>query len=459
MAGIDLDERLYRWISVANERADRFDLPPGLIEASIQSLKTYLGASFLTQIFESTQPLHLLGLRGQVLDRWLRGGANVDDHVIQVLDLVSVIAEFKGDPYLVDKLDRLKRSAFWPSQFELAMAQRAKRTIGDDGRVRLSCETNTAVGDFVIDLQEASIACECARLEFGDGEEEQYKLLGDLYQYLDHKLKRTPQPCCVKIRLHVPLNPTSFASAVQCLRKVFSRFNYQADETREARTEADVTLEPLTEQSERIPFRYIDGRVHDIRNSGWVSAHSLCRTNARDDDEGAAMYRAGVDFEGAEYARIFITWERNSADLDPYARIQSKIKKKKYQTKAGDGLLGRVIFLESQWNMEYFDAERLRQILDHEVANSTNTIAIVIAERCANVHYRRYYRYVISMLGFSFVSNKVLCDFFPRFVTYDRDFDPILNQKYRRTWEEAAERVKQHEAEWEETNRRRESTL
>jgi PII-like signaling protein len=310
-----------------------------------------------------------------------------------------------------------------------------------------------------VDLQEASIACECARLEFGDGEEEQYKLLGDLYQYLDHKLKRTPQPCCIKIRLHVPLNPTSFAGAVQCLRKVLSRFNYKAEETREETTEADVTIEPLTPESERIPFRYIDGRVHDVRDSGWVSAQSLFRTNARDDDEGAAMYRAGVDFEGDEYARIFITWERNSADLDPYARIQSKIKKKKYQTKAGDGLLGRIIFLESQWNMEYFDAERLRQILDHELANSTNTIAIVIAERCANVHYRRYYRYVISRLGSSFVSNKVLFEFFPRFVTYDRDFDPILNQKYRRTWEEGAERVKQHEAEWEETNRRRESSL
>src|SRR5208282_3961829 len=119
MSSSYLDEHLYKWISVANESAERYDFPPGLIEESIQSLKTYLGESFLTDIFKGTDPLHMLGLREQELDRWLRGGAGVDDHVIQVLDLVSILTELKDDLCLGDKLDRLKRSAFWPSQFEL----------------------------------------------------------------------------------------------------------------------------------------------------------------------------------------------------------------------------------------------------------------------------------------------------------------------------------------------------
>jgi hypothetical protein len=459
MAASYLDERLYRWISIANESAERFDFPPGLIEESIQSLKTHLGEAFLTDIFKGTQSLHILGLRGQVLDRWLRGGASVDDHVIQVLDLVSVLAEFKDDPCLGDKLDRLKRNAFWPSQFELAMAQRAKRTIGGAGSVRLSCETKTAVGDFIIELKEGSIACECARLEFGDEEEEQYKLVGDLYQYLDHRLKRTERRCCVKIRIHAPLNPSTFGAAVQCTKTAFSRFNYKGEEASEERQDAKVTIEPLTEQSERIPFRYVNGRVEDVLGTKWVSAQSLCRVNAATDEEATDMYRAGADLGGDEYARVFIAWERRPADLDPYARIRSKIKKKKYQTKAGAGLLGRAIFLESQWNLTLVDADRLGKIVDNEMSNSKNTIVVVIGERCASVHYRPWYRYFISNLGSTFASNKVIHDFLFRLSTYDRDFDPILNQRYRRTWKESAERVRKHEAEWEEKNRRRERDL
>ena len=454
-----LDEHLYKWISVANESAERYDFPPGLIEESIQSLKTYLGESFLTDIFKGTDPLHMLGLREQELDRWLRGGAGVDDHVIQVLDLVSILTELKDDPCLADKLDRLKRSAFWPSQFELAMAQRAKRTVGRDDRVRLSCESNTAVGDFIIDLKEGSVACECARLEFGDEEEEQYRLSGDLYQYLDLRLKKVSRPCCIKIRINAPLNRASFEVTVQCIKPGLSRFEDTGQVTREKRTDVEVIFEPLTDQSERIPFRYIDGRVQDVLGTDWISAQSLCRVNAQNDDEAAARYRAGGDLADDEYARIFLFWKRGPADLDPYARIKNKIKKKRHQTKASEDLLGRIIFLESQWNLECVDTDRLGKLIDHELATSKNTIAVVIAQRCASVHYRRWYRYFISNIGASFVSNKGLQDFFPRFITYDRDFDPILNHRYPRTWKEAAERVKRHEAEWEQINRRRESDL
>ncbi len=459
MAVSYLDERLYRWISIANESAERFDFPPGLIEESIQSLKTYLGEEFLTDIFKGCQSLHMLGLRGQVLDLWLRGGASVDDHVIQIIDLVSVLADFKADACLGDKLERLKRSAFWPSQFELAMAQRAKRTIVGDGSVRLSCETNTAVGDFSINMKDGAIACECARLDFGDEEEEQFRLVGDLYRYLDQRLKEMTRACCIKIRIHGPLNLTSFNVAVQCGKACLSRFEHKGEEVREQKKDVGVTVEPLTAGSERIPFRYIDGRVEDVRGTDWVSAQSLCRVTAKDDDEAASMYRAGADLAEEEYARVFIFWERARADLDPYTRIKNKIKKKRHQTKAGEGLLGRVIFLESQWNLEYFDADRLGKIIDEELANSRHTVAVIIAQRCASVHYRRWYRYFVSSCGPSFTSNETIRGFFARFVTYDRDFDPILNQKYQRTWKEAAERVKQHEAEWEEINRRRQSDL
>lgn len=145
-----LDYHLYHWISVANERAERYGFPPGLVEESLQRLKALLGENYLLRLFEGTEELHHLGLREQELDRWFRGGASVDDHVIQVMNLVAILGEFVTDPFLDDKVDRLKRSSFWPSQFEMAMALRSKRAIDADGTVFLSPETNTAVGDFVI---------------------------------------------------------------------------------------------------------------------------------------------------------------------------------------------------------------------------------------------------------------------------------------------------------------------
>lgn len=458
MPGKTLDHHLYRWISVANERAERYGFPPGLIEESLQTLKSQLGENDLIQIFEGTENLHLLGLRGQELDRWLRGGANVDDHVIQVLDLVALLREFKNDPCLQDKVDRLKRSSFWPSQFELSMALRAKRTIGSEGNVRLSPETNTAVGDFIIDWKQGPIACECARLAFGEEEEEQYRLVGDLYHYVDRQIKKAKRPCCVKIRVRGPLVPTTFTAAVRCLKSSFSRFDVVDDISVEIEG-VQVTLEPLTGESERIPFRYTDGRVQDTSNSEWVMAQSLCYVNANDDDEAAAMYRAGVEFVQDEYARVFLSWERNAADLDPYARIRNKIKKKRHQTKAEEGMYGRIILLESQWDIDLLDRDRLRSIVDHELDGSRNTVTVLIAQRCANVHYRRWYKFLVSRIAASYAADNALAPFLERLTCYDRDFDPILDQKYLRTWQQAAKLVEQHEAESDEQNRLSERRL
>ena len=458
MANKTLDEYHYRWISVANERAERYSFPPGLIEESVQVLKFHLGEDYLVQIFEGSEDLHLLGLRGQELDRWLRGGANVDDYVIQVLDLAALLREFKEDPSLQDKVDRLKRSSFWPSQFELAMALRAKRTIGTDGSVRLSHEANTAVGDFTIDWKQGSIACECARLAFGEEEEEQYRLVGDLYHYTDRQIKKLKRPCCIKIRMHGPLIPTAFTAAIRCLKGAFSHFGRTNNASHEVEG-IRVTIEPLTDDSERIPFRYIDGRVQDVRRSEWVMAQSLCYVNARDGDEAAAMYRAGDEFVQDEYARVFLSWERKPADIDPYARIQNKIKKKRHQTKAEDGNYGRIIFLESQWEVDLLDPNRLRPIIDHELDGSRNTITVVIAQRCASVHYRRWYKFVVSKVGTSYATDGSLLAFLNRMILYDRDFDPILNQRYFRTWEQAAELASQHQVESDAQERLREGRL
>lgn len=322
-----LDHHLFQWLPVARERADRYGFPMGLLEEGMQRLKFHLGEAYLLRIFEKSDALHLLGLREQELDRWLRGGAGVDDHVIQLMDLVATLDEFRSDSSLKGKIDRLKRSSFWPSQFELAMALRAKRTVGNKGVVLLSPETNTAVGDFIIRWERGPIVCECARLAFGEEEEEQYRLLGDLYLYIEKQIKRSKRPCCLKIRVGSPLMQASFAATIQAVKQAFARFAYA--EVGQAEVDGvKVELEPLTKDSERIPFRYLDGRVQDVLGTEWVSANSLCYVNAIDDDEASAMYRAGQEFDRDEYGRVFISWAPpNHSTLDPYARIVSKIKK------------------------------------------------------------------------------------------------------------------------------------
>jgi hypothetical protein len=71
----------------------------------------------------------------------------------------------------------------------------------------------------------------------------------------------------------------------------------------------------------------------------------LSYVNASDGDQAAAMYRAGAVFDLDEYARVFISWDRGQSDIDPYARIPTKIKKKRNQTKSNEGMYGRIIFV------------------------------------------------------------------------------------------------------------------
>jgi hypothetical protein len=454
-----IDDHLQEWISVANHRSVRYGFPAGLVERRVQVLRACLGDNFLANLFASKQPLHLLGLRGQMLQQWLRGGAYVDSHVIEIMDLASVFEEFDDDPSLVDKVHRLKTHCFRPTQFELAMALRAKHTVGAYGTVRLSRETNTAVGDFILNVGSSSIVCECARLEFGEREEEQYRLIGDLYHYLDRKLRTTSRPCCVKIRIRESFNSHSFSDVVQCMKRGLSLFLSKGEEAVVGSGATEVSIERLGESTERIPFRYIDGAVRSVRPTEWVSAHSLSRVAADSDEHAAAMYRAGVDFQQQEQARIFVSWQRDDANIDPYIRIQNKIRKKKNQTKTGEDVFGKVIFLELQWNILSLDKDRLRGIIEREMDISRNTVTVIIAQRCMNVHYRPWYRYCISRLGPAFSLDRSLNDFFPRFYRYDRDNDPILNQPYRRTWEQAAELTRQHEIEWEAENAKRESDL
>lgn len=109
--------------------------------------------------------------------------------------------------------------------------------------------------------------------------------------------------------------------------------------------------------------------------------------------------------------------------------------------------------------MELADLERLSHLVNHALDDSRSTIAVMIGRRMANVHYRRWYRFVTSKLGAPYERDLELAAFLNRLVLYDRDFDPILNRVYTRTWAEAAALVEQHKAEHEERTRKDEERL
>jgi hypothetical protein len=75
------------------------------------------------------------------------------------------------------------------------------------------------------------------------------------------------------------------------------------------------------------------------------------------------------------------------------------------------------------------------------------------------VHYRRWYKFVVSKVGTSYATDGSLLAFLNRMILYDRDFDPILNQRYFRTWEQAAELASQHQVESDAQERLREGRL
>jgi hypothetical protein len=90
---------------------------------------------------------------------------------------------------------------------------------------------------------------------------------------------------------------------------------------------------------------------------------------------------------------------------------------------------------------------------------SRNTIMVLLAQRNANVHYRRWCKFYTSKIGAAYEHDSSLIQFLNRFILYDRGFDPILNRRYSRSWQEAASLIEQHEAEYEKLNRRREADL
>lgn len=454
---MNVDAGLYYWITVANESRERFNLPPGVIERLVESLKMALGESFLASVLERTQSYAgLMSESMNPLRTWLRG-PDVDKHVIQLLELAGLLEFFRNDPCLPDKIQKLKSDALWPVMFELAVARRLKLALGATGVAGLCNEQPDAVGDCYLISDGRQVACECSRLGYPPEEEEQFRVLDQVYKYIDGIVKGTSLFRCVKIRITEPLTAKIFnPRLLGRIKKANSGFERTLALSRSSDSTIDVTVEPLNDLTEKIPFAMIDGRVHDLAGSKWTSATSMAYVPARDDRHLAEIYRSGVPLREIEHTRVFIEFPRAQHRQGPYERLNQKIKSKLTQTKLSGQYVGRLIFIEWTFGLERADFERIREEILDRTKHTTQTIGVIVCARQGTPRHRHHIASTGSLNIYAMAEMPNLHRALNAFNEMETAIDPITEERYVGTWDEALKRVEADEkaAELKEHSRR-----
>jgi len=443
---VDLDAELYSWITVANENRERLNLPPGVIEQHIAHLKTALGAPFLSTLLQkSSSGAGLMSESNNPLRAWLHG-PSVDRHVLQLLEFAALLKSFEIDPCLPDKIEKLKRDALWPVLFELAVAHRLKLALGSNGGVGLCNERREAVGDFYVNTDGRRIACECSRLGYPPEEEEQFKILDKVYQYIDGLVRNTKLFRCVKVRATEPLTGQIFnPRLVARIKKANQQFEKTRALSRSSDSTIEVTIEPLTELTEKIPFAIVDGRLTDVLGSTWASARSSCYVDARDDNHVAEMFRAGSPMPEIEHTRVFLEFPRATHRQDPYQRLNQKIKSKLTQTKLQKDHGGRLVFIEWTFVFERANVERIREEILDRVKHTTQTVGVIVCSREGTPRYRHHYASTGSLNRFAISEMPDLARALVLFQEAEMVIDPITGDRYVGSLDEARRRVEADE--------------
>jgi hypothetical protein len=200
----------------------------------------------------------------------------------------------------------------------------------------------------------------------------------------------------------------------------------------------EVQVEPLTEQTEKVPFRVVDGNLIDVTGSEWVHAQSIGGVAGKSSAEVSEMFRAGVEYDYRERGRVFIKYAPPRKAEDPYERLTDKIHDKVSQTKIAPGTrTAKFLWIESPYDLRTLDHGVLQQLAVMEMSRSTHTLGVAITHREGNPHFRHCY----SVLG---VLNRNGLPDFPDFAATletlrDKEIntDPITGWRYQRTWEEA----------------------
>jgi hypothetical protein len=436
---VSLDALLYQWISRANRHLDDFALPIGIVEDSIALITRVLGREYLEELLISdTEPVHFLDDEANPVRKWLLS-AMVDQHVIQVLELAAYFRAFENDAALPDKVQKLKYDKFWPMFFELAMATRVKRACRGVQQVRLNPETANSIGDFTLSIPGYHIPCDCSRLGQSPQLTEPSALSEGLSNRISDGTKRIPTPLCIKIRSSSALTGATYNSVLQLLRKCFADVRRSNLPTQQRDGSTTVTIEELTNASEEIPFRYVDGRVVDIVGTGWDSATRHCRVPAKDPAEAADMYERGEKFYEYESVRVFTKFGASGGEPDTYGRLSTKLKKKLRQTKTTAEHFGKIVFVEVPFDLRIVDSDKLQKAVRDAALNSRTALGIVLAHREPNPQIRHSYSQSSTFNRTAVGMRPEVAELLDRLGSGEVSIDPIVGLPYRRTWNEARE--------------------
>jgi hypothetical protein len=434
-----LDDLLYKWIRRANDRRDDLNLPIGFIEESIALLTRVLGPEYLERLLiTDAGPVHFLDDEANPLRKWLLS-AMVDAHVIQVLELAAYFRAFQEDAALPDKVEKLKRDSFWPVFFELAMAARVKRATSDSQHVRLNPEISSSIGDFTISALGYEVPCECSRLGHSPAITAPAALEESLSNRISDGTKRIVSPLCIKIRSKEPLTGGTYNSVLQLVRRGLADARAAKLPSEHTDGSTTVSFEQLTQASEQIPFKMVNGRVANVLGTDWNAAARLCRVPARHSDEIADRFEKGERFYEHEAVRLFTKFGEPTNQPDHYNRIRAKLKKKLKQTKVSTEHFGKVVLIEVPFDLRVVDAKKLQAAVHDAAVHSSKTFAVILANREANPHIR--YHYSLSVMGNQTAAKlqPSLVGLLERTSQGEIIVDPIVGSPYRRSWTEAQE--------------------
>jgi hypothetical protein len=433
----NLDNLLFKWIRLANEKRDDLDLPVGFIEDSIALLSRVLGAEYLEQLLiRDSEPVHFVDDEANPLRKWLLS-ARVDSHIIQILELAGYFRALQDDDSLSDKVKKLRRDSFWPMFFELAVATRVKKASHVSQRICLNPEIPTAIGDFTIRSTGYEIPCECSRL----GRSPQITEPGALQESIHHRIsegtKHIAVALCVKIRSTEALTGGTYNRVLQLVRRALAdvRRSKLPAEYRDGST--SVRIEELVDTSEQMPFQLVDGRIVNVLGTDWDSATSLSRVPARDFAEVENRFELGERFHEYEAVRLFIKFGLPVTQLDHYSRLTAKLKKKLKQTKISSGHFGKIVLVEVPFDLRTVDDVKLRGAVREAAVHSRMTLAIILANREPNPHFRYHYSLSSTFNQIAASLQPEVIELFKRIAQNESSVDPILGSPYRRSWAEA----------------------
>lgn len=435
----NLDAALYRWICQANEKRDDLGLPPGFIEESIALLKRVLGEEYLEQLLiVESGPIPVMDDEAHPLRKWLLS-AHIFQHVVQVMEFASYLRAFEDDPALSSKVEKLRRDRFWPMFFELAMATRAKRACQGKERVFLNSEAADSIGDFTISVPGALIPVECSRLgrSLIASMASPKSLLESLSNRISDGVEGIGLPLCVKIRSTAPLNGDTYNKVLRLVRRGLSDARALRLPAQHSDGTTTIELERLTSLSEEIPFQEVRGGIVDVAGTDWGFAARLCWVPAKDRDEITERHKSGEEFYQYEGLRLFTRFAEPKDETDPYARLETKLRKKLKQTKITEEHFGKIVIVDFPFDLRTVNEKCLAEAIRSAALRSRNALSIFLANRESTPQMRESYSYSARCNAAAAAIRPDVIEFLNRFMGQELSTDPILGLPYQRTWNEA----------------------